>query len=57
MVYHHNQLLTSASIKVVYQIITPNKAIGMFLWFVSNIMRKYRKLTQHIQLISNRYKY
>ena len=38
MLYHYLQKLHSPGIKIVYEIKTPDKAIGKFWWFVSDIM-------------------
>ena len=56
MVYNCSQWLHSDGKKGVYQITTPNKAIGTFWCFVYDLMRKDKKI-QHKQLISNWYKY
>ena len=45
VVYKYSKQLDRDSIKGVYQIRTPNKAIGTFLWFMSGIMRRDRKNT------------
>ena len=57
MVYHYPQQIYSSGIKEVYKVTTHNKAIGMFWWFFSDLMRIDRNKTWHKQLIKNWYKY
>ena len=51
MVYNYSQLLPSATIEVVYKITTPDKMIGTFWWFASNIMGRGTIKTGYKQLI------
>ena len=57
MVYHYSQRLHSTVIKELYKITMHNKAIGTFLWFVSDLTGMDSDKILHKQLIGNWYKY
>ena len=57
MVYHHPQQLTSITIKGVYKITTPDKAMGTFWWFVTDLLGGANIKAWHKQFISKFYYY
>ena len=57
MVNHYSKRLPSTVIQGVYKITKLDKEIGIFWWFVSNIVERAKSKTRHEQLIINGYKH